>query len=383
MVAAPPAVTSPSSQKKAHRGRRGGGKRAGAGAGAPTIPNAGGASQVSPNAPDPLPPVLPAPVQPAKTFVPSLFGEVSSVWEVALRAASPVPRTASAFYFYPPPFLMDTIFDAASLQTAPIERAPFARYDKKVNRYIHNFVRIRPFLRARIFDPSLSQEPLSIADWRAALWGDYRPKNHPIRQQGSAGDRCRAKRRQEGHNDVSRVLSRVAEFPSYDAMMVAPYDGEQVDYRTASTSTDLRRRILWECHEINFRAEVTALDTLLVQSPSWWEVQRWQREADITALWGIPQTVTSVVPRMVEEDRKFRWNSDPADLSSKATLRVFLSLIKIWPHCPEFLVGAARREWADTEFVDIQGRAIEFYVRTFVKTFMRLPTAPIPYPLTA
>ncbi len=59
------------------------------------------------------------PIQPAKAFIPSAFYGISSVWEAALKSMSPVPPSnMSALYFYPPPFLLDTVTGASSCPTS-------------------------------------------------------------------------------------------------------------------------------------------------------------------------------------------------------------------------------------------------------------------------
>lgn len=240
-------------KKKTHRGKR----RSKGNTVAPTTP---GASSVH------APPAEGSgvsssshlPPQPAKAVVSSPFYVVPSVWAAALRTVSPLPQTSgAALYFFPPPFLLDTLPLDPPPDLVPDSRKTFGRVDDKVTRYVHNFARIRAFCRARILDPHLSNEPLTISDWRAALWGDYREKTNPLVKHGSAADHRRAQRRRNGFNEIGRLLSRGASIPPYDAMMVVSYDGEDVDVAVARTSRTLRCRMLWECHEINFRAEST------------------------------------------------------------------------------------------------------------------------------
>ncbi|KAI0699068.1 hypothetical protein C8T65DRAFT_793789 [Cerioporus squamosus] len=269
-----------------------------------------------------------------------------------------VPRSASsALYFYPPPFLLDTFSSVASLP-ADCPHPDRARWDEKIHRYLHNLVRIRRFLRARVFDPSLSHEPLSINEWRAALWGDYAMKTHAPTQSAAPSDFRRAYRRQGQRNGVRRLFSRVAQLRSYRA-----------DESVAAHSS-LRRRLLWESHEINFRAEVMALDTLL-------------REALVSGIWGPPSSAVTVIPAEDEQEFLFRWMAPDgggaqADVSSR-TLRTFARVLARWPDCPEEIVVAGS---SDVDLLDggrIQAQAVEFYVRTFVKHYSRLPVPPIAY----
>lgn len=319
----------------------------------------------------------PVVVQPAKSFVPSPFVTPSPVWQFALQANSPVaPSPASALYFYPPPFLLDTI--SSRMGWTP-EGDAIARTDEKVHRYLHNYIRIRDFLRARILDPSLSNEPLSIAEWRSALWGDYQARTHAPVLHGSPSDLRRARRRQEGHNGMSHLFSRVAQVRSYSEEVDADWDGQTLGMQDLRESPDWRTRILWESHEINFRAELMALDTALVHRPTWWEIHRWTREALVTNVWGSPSSVVTVVPRVEEQDRVYRWSSDASDGAARETLKAFASVLSRWPGSPATIVSASSGDLGPEAFKDVQVAAVMFYVRTFVMTFHRLPIAPVPF----
>ena len=318
---------------------------------------------------------------PSKALVRSPFYDLAAPWEAALLAVGVVPRSASsATYFYPPPFLLDTV---SSLARLPPD-CPYperARPDEKAHRYLHNLVRIRRFLRARLFDPTLSHEPLTIAEWRAALWGDYEMKTHPPRPSGSPSDLRRAQRRQGQRNAVTKLLSRVAMLRSYRpdesvACAEARLTAEQI-----ATDAVLRRRLIWESHEINFRAEVMALDTLLVHQSTWLEIHRWERESLVSGIWGPPSSAISVLPVEEQPTYGFRWGRPTPGLSegemASHTLMCFVQVLARWPDCPQHVVQAAAADGSTTDWVSVQGLAIDFYVRTFVNHYARLPVPPI------
>lgn len=107
---------------------------------------------------------------PSRTFTPSPFSSVAEVWASALQSVSPVaepPR--SAVYFFPPPFLLDSVVEP-NLAPPPPTHSGVVRVDRKSPRYVHNWVRIRMFCRMRLFDPSVSNEPLTIAEWLSRCW---------------------------------------------------------------------------------------------------------------------------------------------------------------------------------------------------------------------
>ncbi|RDX49594.1 hypothetical protein OH76DRAFT_1455825 [Lentinus brumalis] len=326
------------------------------------------------------------PLHPSKSYIPSAWFDDYSVWEKALKAVSPVARPrASALYFYPPPFLLDAVSSIAPLDPS----APYparARTDEKIHRYLHNFARIRRFLCIRLFDPSLSHEPLTIAEWRAALWGDYLIRDYTFlpKPKGSPSDVKRIQRLQKERNEVRRFFSRVAQLRSYR-------EDEPVLWQGAPLPLDgvrdllLRASVLWECHEINFRAELMALDTLLVHKSTWQEVHRWEREAVVSAVWGPPSTVLSVLPAH-NADSELRWAckfvADVPHTEAVRTLRNFAKVLMRWPGCPEQVVGVANGgSLSYSDFMQSQAQAVDFYVRQFVEHYSRLPVPPIAFPL--
>ncbi|KAI0742618.1 hypothetical protein C8Q80DRAFT_1329154 [Daedaleopsis nitida] len=318
-----------------------------------------------------------SPVRPMTTYVPSPFTLVSHCWESALQAVSPLPPLSHpALYFYPPPFLLDTICDSAGISACDEQRAHLARRDEKAHRYLHNYARIRSYLRTRLLEPSLSNEPLTVTDWRVVLWGDYRSREHPCN--GSNNPAKRSQRKQDSHNEICRLLNRVAGIPSYTPEDTADYDGEQISALTVTSSPSLRYKILWECHEINFRAELLALDAVLMQKPHWWEIHWWAREEAVSAVWGPPSCAVTVVPRS-EEDRSFRWAPTAGDPRARESLVALATVVSQWPGCPDAVAQAAMRDATDEEFAGVQELVVQFYVRTFVKTFNRLPILPVPF----
>ncbi|KAI0351071.1 hypothetical protein OH77DRAFT_1524434 [Trametes cingulata] len=318
-------------------------------------------------------------IQPAKTFVRSPFYSVPDHWAQALVRVSPVPTTpASALYFYPPPFLLDTISPQCPLPPDAVH-PDAARTDYKVLRYIHNFLRIRRFCRARLFDPSMSSHPLSISEWRTALWGDYSGKGKAPKGTNGAEIR-RAKRRVEEWNTICRLFGRVAIFPSYGEDMIVNVAGQRLGVKDIATHASLRMQVLWEAHEINFRCEVMALDAFLLQSAHWNEYVQWERESAVAAIWE-GTSVLSVLPPDDFSGAVDRWSSGTgADWQRCRDFLVrFMRMMTRWPDFPATLRKDLDNAHAwDTRTYDFVSRAaVDFYVETFVRTYKRLPTPPI------
>ena len=144
----------------------------------------------------------------------------------------------------------------------------------------------------------------------------------------------------------------------------------------------VRNRVLWECHQVNFRAELLALDTQLVQKASWTFRLRLEREFFVSQVWGPPSSIMSVFPTDSGSDLLCRWLSPPDDLCMMCadTLRHFCAVLSSWPGCPEVIADGLPEDVQEGQFASVQKIAVNFYVETFVKTYARLPIPPIPFP---
>ncbi|KAI1782324.1 hypothetical protein LXA43DRAFT_1104268 [Ganoderma leucocontextum] len=315
---------------------------------------------------------------PARHLLLSPFLEIPDIWVDAIRAVGSVPQTShSALYFYPPPFLLDTVASKETLPKGCIhpERA---RDDTKVNRYLHNLIRIRDFCRARLFDISLDNRPLTIGEWRAALWGEYLPQTS-VRAGGQGSDARRAKRRLGERNEIGALFHKIAHMDSYDEHAAVAFEDLDVDLASIAAKPSVRLSLLWESHEINFRAELLALDALLVQKATWMEINRWEREMAISGVWGPPTSAATVAARTTHEDRVFCWHAPPQDgwESCREQLRSFANVLTRWPGCPEVVIQGATRPLHEDQFREVQQRAVVFYVQTFVSQYSRLPIPPV------
>ncbi|KAI0744402.1 hypothetical protein C8Q76DRAFT_607590, partial [Earliella scabrosa] len=333
-----------------------------------TLPSSSAAHNPSTRRDDPVL-VGPPTMHPSREHVASPFYRVPVVWASALRSLGrlPTPRHSVA-YFYPPPFLLDTVCSAAPLP---------------VPRYLHNLTRIRDYCRIRLLDSSFAGRPLTIAEWRAALWGDYCDKPEPL-VRGSAGEQRRAKRKHHEKSAIGRLFGEDASLDSYSVSDIATMDSRPVTADMAATSPWVRMRHLWESHEINWRCEVMALDAVMVPRDDWSVVHRWAREAQVSAIWGQPSAMMSVLPMIPSELRTFAWRSppDPSWTESRARLAAFVGIIARWEGCPVYLrrVIESDDDWSSEEYETIQTSAATFYCQTFVRHFQRLPIVPIQFP---
>ncbi|KAI0711728.1 hypothetical protein C8Q76DRAFT_623299, partial [Earliella scabrosa] len=300
---------------------------------------------------------------PSREYTPSPFYSIPRPWALALQACGCLkPPQHSARYFYPPPFLLDT--------------------DDKIPRYLHNLVRIREFCRLRLLDSSIQGSPLTIAEWRAALWGDYDQK-HDLSGRAQGGDQTRAERKHEQKAVIGHLFGNGACLPSYFASANPTFCGSTVTAERAARDTEVRMLLLWEAHEINWRCELMALDHAMMPRDNWPVVRRWAREAELSSVWGRPTAMLSVVPDMPVETSSFCW-AESTDAGWRECRERLLALVKVlarWEGCSSYLRDVARQPplWTAEEYDFIQHETTQFYTTTFVDRFHRLPVVPIAF----
>ena len=327
-------------------------------------------------------------LSPNQVYSPSPFYTIPPVWIEILKGLDPLPHPLrSSLYFYPPPFLLDTIPAA----TGESEASPpcNARLDRKVHRYLHNLVRIREFCRLRLLDPSISGCPLTIREWRAALWGDYGLHQAPSKTSGEL--RTVAQRRTqllverkcEAKNAIARLCANTAALSSYDPKNVTMFAGVSVTLDAAINDPRVRLALCWEAHEINFRCEVIALDSVVVPRDGWTAEYRWARENLISGIWGPPSSVVTVLPSISDIGRP-SWtppgHSDGGQ-SCAIDFRAFLDVMSRWLGIPESLLRwREQAAWTADDLTIVQQEAVRFYTMTFISRFHRLPITPMLYP---
>ncbi|KAH9941743.1 uncharacterized protein BXZ73DRAFT_41713 [Epithele typhae] len=309
-----------------------------------------------------IPIISPEQRHPARYFTPAIYVTIPEPWAAALKAAGTLaqPRQ-SVHYFFPPPFLLDS-----------------------VHQYIHNAVRIREFCRLRLLDPIVSGEPLTIAEWRAALWGDYQVKDIPTET-----DDRRLKRKLEDKNGIARLFGNGAALTSYSPASVERLPGVDVDVSAEVAATDprVRRMLLWEAHEVNFRCELAALDSALVPRAAMSVMERWGREAFLSGVWGEDASIASVVPDVRPGREPFLWLSARGDgddaggdswEAAVPRLRRFLAVASQWPGCKDEVRALRSAEtWTAEEFDLVQREVASLYVSQFASRFGRLPIPPV------
>ncbi|TBU25757.1 hypothetical protein BD311DRAFT_798761 [Dichomitus squalens] len=303
---------------------------------------------------------------PSRQYYPSQHLAISSAWATALTAVSPVPQPrTSVRYYFAPPWLLDDLrgFDAIP---------------EKTTRYIHQWVAIRTFCRVRLFDSTVVGRPLTISEWRDALWGDYDIHEEAAIQPGPSD--ARPKLRHQLQVNIRRLFGQGGSLPSYRANAQPQFGKVSVTLDMVRSDSRLRRNIVWDAHETNWRCELLALDALMVGSNEWSELQRWMREALVSHIWGSGSSGIDVVPLTEEQYSADCWLEPPQEgwEACRGRLKAFVEVLGRWAGVPSELKGAADRVMQCTadEYSGILAAAVSFYVQTFVAKYERLPVPP-------
>ena len=166
------------------------------------------------------------------------------------------------------------------------------------------------------------------------------------------------------------MFRKIARMDSYDPDSTAALGELAVKLETVKSDPAVRRRLVWEAYEINFRAEVMALDTVMVQTEEWQEIRKWEREAVVARTWGEVSGM-SVLPAMERSRPACLWfcPPDPRWGQCKQALRAFVDVLRRWPGAPDPVVYGLKETPSAEEFVEVQRAAVGFYVDTFVRTF--------------
>ncbi|KAI9068137.1 hypothetical protein FKP32DRAFT_1562339 [Trametes sanguinea] len=300
---------------------------------------------------------------PAREHLPSPLYAYPSAWAEALSSVGILRQPpAAVLYLYPPPFLLDTF---------------------SIPRYLHNLVRIRQFCRLRLFDPTVDGKPLSIAEWRAALFGNYEVRPAKGTEAVTSTQKQGIRRREE-RNAVSRLFGNIAEMRSYDEGERPTLLDVPISKELAAWGRAVRMHLVWEAHEINFRGDLMALDRVLVPRDDWPIMLRWQREAEISEVWGQRSGIVSILPTIPADFEKFFWRepTDPRWRECLPSLRRFIRVMKHWPDFPTSLRDLPKETelWDVRHYQRAQQDALLYYTRMFVDRFDRLPIPPIMYP---
>ena len=308
-------------------------------------------------------------LNPFRQFYTSLNVTIPDVWSSVLTTMSSLPQPrASVKYFFAPPWLLDAL---VGFETNP----------DKTARYLHHWASIRAFCRIRLFDKTVAGRPLTVSEWRDALWGNYEINEEAESSSQPKGGRWKV--RKELQANIRRLFGQGQSLPSYRVDSQPSFGNSVVTYNAALSDRNIHCRVVWEAHETNWRCELLALDALMTGSNEWTELLRWMRESLVSQVWGPGTSGLDVVPPVDQASGMlaFCWLAPPDEGWERCRphLSAFVELLSRWAGCPRELRGAHRQvlDCDSQHFNRILVAAVNFYAHTFVSKFDRLPTPPV------
>lgn len=308
-------------------------------------------------------------MNPFRQFYHSRSVSIAVAWSSALTGVGPLAQPArSVTFYYPPPWLLDSLigYDCNPDKTA---------------RRLHHLAAIRTFCRIRLFDYTIAGRPLTSAEWRDALFGDYNvDEPQGADDSASAPLHGRPAVRYQLRQNLRRLFGGIASLRSYDAASAPEFAGRVVTHQAALTDKEIQRRLVWEAHEINWRCELLSLDALIVGSKDWPETGRWAREAEVSQVWGASSSGMDVAPRLEDGMENYCWKSPGEEGwdACRVRLQAFLDVLSRWPACPADLHNdpSAALHCTAAEYSRLMDRSVAFYVHIFVTKYQRLPIPP-------
>ncbi len=147
--------------------------------------------------------------------------------------------------------------------------------------------------------------------------------------QGSEAEARRMKRKYEGKNAIARLFGGVGSMRVYSETDEPKLGALAVTKDVAANDPRVRYHLLWEAHEINWRCELLALDQVVVPRDSWLDLDRWEREKEVSAVWGEISGVIGVLPNLTRDIERYCWSSPPDSNWKRCVrpLKAFLALM--------------------------------------------------------
>ncbi|KAH9929940.1 uncharacterized protein BXZ73DRAFT_78045 [Epithele typhae] len=259
-------------------------------------------------------------VNPFRVFYPSTTVIHDEGWTDALRQQGTLPQASkSAAYFFPPPWMVDRLDG-------------FPLSEEKRSRRMLQLVAIRAFCRVRLFERTRFGGPLSVSDWRDALWGEYSKDadaaltvaatpaapnrmiattsaHDPVPAVGtSSGKAPKRKQPAKMTREANRLAAQQAvkqafasaDLPDFSPTAAHAYGERVVNIHDVAADEDLIRNLVWEAHEMNWRCELLALDTVLTGSHKSDDLAQWARESLISEVWGGAASVHDMHKTLLE-----------------------------------------------------------------------------------
>ncbi|KAH9907112.1 uncharacterized protein B0H18DRAFT_964618 [Fomitopsis serialis] len=217
-------------------------------------------------------------------------------------AKAHAPHAATTFKCPPEDLVAITPNWRAALSgVAPLAFPPASPSSTTIHRRSSSS-RPNPQIAHRLVDSRINGAPLRIADWRHALFGDYHVDRHGEASEshvkeveegelgsdeddrhphGTEGDG----RVESGRTFCARNENRQSDLYSPKAELFSPIKKlMSYDIVLATRDHQVLRFVTWELYETNWRCEIRALDSRLVDQTSD-SFRKWEREQLLAEVW--------------------------------------------------------------------------------------------------
>ena len=165
------------------------------------------------------------------------------------------------------------------------------------------------------------------------------------------------------------------ELVPWNAEIVVHWKGKDIRYPD-DISSRLRVEVQFELYELNWRAELLAIDIEVTRSKdSPIDHVVWRREM-VGQLWSKSNGGVMLFPNP-DEDNMHLWSDDCRDITKNCEALKNLYLILIaWPEFPQGLKGLTFSSMNPTQLQNVTKELVLFYTKTFVAHYFRLPILP-------
>lgn len=293
-----------------------------------------------------------------------------------MQSCGPISRPPPGFgakYFFPPPWLL------------------WAADSKRRDQYVHNYIRIRDHCLRRHFSEDFEELPRRTEYWKEALKGNYKQSNgldidmatQPVITMNDTlppTSSTIVESSKRGPRKVLRAFARTdfgcnGELQPWKQDMVVNWQGNEVRYPD-DISTRLRQEVQFELYELNWRAELLALDLKVTHNKNSAIDHVAKRKEIVGRVWNKTSTGVILFPNN-SADYFNVWSDNNDDISrSREALQNLHAVLESWPDFPSDLFGKDVFSMNTIQRHHLSKDLFRFYTKTFHAQYSRLPILP-------
>ena len=285
------------------------------------------------------------------------------------------PPGFGASFFFPPPWL---VYNADS---------------KKRDRYIHNYIRIRDICLRRQFSEQFINLAKRTEYWREAIKGEYKHIRGVDENMTSAAivamndtlpislSNTSTLSSKRIPRKVIRVMARTefgcnGELEPWNDSMVVCWQGTEVRYGDIGRLKRLREEVQFELYELNWRAELLALDIKVTQDDTNSIDHVAKRKEKVGRLWRDNSNGVILFPDR-SQDYFNVWSDAMNNVTnSRIALNNLYAILQDWPSFPPGIRGLPAMTLTSIQLHHLKKELFCFYAKTFYTHYFRLPILP-------